>query len=136
MVWNNVEQASLLRNVNNIATGLSFIGSIFIMYQCLRTPSPRSVTTKLILSIGIADFIYSIANLMSSYEDLGPTVSTLCSAEATLRSFSFLLSIFFASCLGIICYKTLSRGPNFEQERFFERSLYVGVLYCTVQVLM
>ncbi len=136
MVWNDTEHADLFRNVNNIATGLSFVGSIFIMYQCLRTPSPRSVTIKLILSIAVADFIYSIANLMSSFEDLGPIVSTLCSTEATLRSFSFLLSIFFASCLGIVCYKTLSRGPHFDQETFFKRSLYIGVIYCTIQVLL
>lgn len=134
MVWNDVENGGLLRNANNIATYLSFSGSIFMMYHCLRTPAPRSVSVKLILYIATADFIYSVANLMSAYEDLGPKVSTFCYIEAFLRAFSHVMSIFFATCLAIVCYKTLAKGMRFDQELFFKRFTWLGVIFCTLQV--
>ena len=136
MVWTNGEHIQLLYNANNIATALSFGGSIFMIYHCLRTPQPRTVTVTLILSIGVADFLYSISNLMSAFQDAGPKVSPLCYAEAALRAFSYVLSIFFASCLGILCYKTVVKGLDFNQDAFFKRSLIVGVIYCTAQTLL
>jgi len=135
MAWENVEHGTLLFNANNIATALSFAGSIFMIYHCLKTSAPRSVTMKLILSIAIADFLYSISNLMSAFQ--GPSgVTPFCYLEAGIRAFTYVLSIFFASCLGILCYKTVVKGMDFNQELFFKRSLYVGVVYCALQLIL
>jgi len=136
MVWNDVHHGDLLKNTNTLATGLSFAGSIFMIYHCLRVPSRNSVTVKLILSIALADFIYSIANLMSAYEDKGPQVSAFCKAEAVLRAFSHVMSIFFASSLSVICYKSVSRGRAFDQEQFFKISSLIGALYCLLQIIL
>jgi len=125
MVWGpNIEGVHFLYGLNLVTTTLSLGGSIFISYYCFKAPSPRSAALKLLLGIGISDFFYSISNLLSAFqnEENGP----LCHIEAFIRQFSFILSIFWATCIAILCYQTTKTEKLFNQERFFRRMSYIG----------
>lgn len=134
MVWGPTVP-KFLYTINAVGTGLSLFGSFVMMCLFLRVKkrSP-SISVKFILAIAVADFFYSIANLMAAFEDdnNGP----LCHLEAITRQFAFMLSIFFATCTARLCYKTSIIENSFSKNRFFRRSVTVGLTGCTIVCLL
>jgi len=128
MIKDDTISSDFLYILDIIATGLSFFGSIIICFLCLRMPSPLAVSFKFILAISISDFFYSIANIMSFFET--PQTRTLCYLEATMRHSSFILSLFFTTCLAIVSYKALK--PQFNQRKCFIRAVFIGPLLCVL----
>jgi len=136
-VWgNNVQGADLLKTLNGIAASLSFFGSFFMCYFCLRI-RPRTVSLKFILSIAIADVFFSIANLMSEFEYPSSNgVNLFCGIEAFIRAGSYVLSVFFASCIAVLCYKTSALTIKFDQETCFRSALYIGGIIVLILAIL
>jgi len=133
MVWDNtVENAHMLWTINLVATVLSLLGSLLMAFLCTRVPDPKPVSLKLVLAIAISDFCYSIANFLSVFENHveGP----LCKTEAFIRGFFFLLSVFWATCTAILCYKTSTPEKRFDQNLFFKYACYTGISICLILV--
>jgi len=65
---------------------------------------------------------------MSNFENV-QTVK-LCYIEATIRHSSFILSIFFSACVAIVSYKSLLPQRDFNQRRFYLKSILFGPLVC------
>ena len=125
----SLHQASLLKTLNFIAVGLSFIGSTYMIYSCATTKSSMSASTKFILAIAITDFFYTISNLMSGLqEQASEPVLPFCRLEAILRFTSFKLTLLFATCIAISCYKGTKYGKRFDPDQFFRSSMVAGVV--------
>jgi len=105
-----------------------------MIIQCLKAPSPKSLPLKLIAAIGFADFFYSVSNLLSNFEKLeGPAFEyfedlDLCSWEAELRQISYVLSIFFSTCVAIASYFSSCPGRKFNKSLFFYLSMFFGLV--------
>jgi len=66
---------------------------------------------------------------MSAFENQDMT--PLCYIEAFIRQCAWVLSIFFATCLAILCYKASSKFRfGFNQGAFFKKCLVFGFLIC------
>jgi len=126
MAWNEkeLEGARVLWYINGIATILSLLGSLYMVYSCIRTPAPRSVALKLILALALSDLIYSISNVMSQFDE--DIVDLFCIAEAILRMNGYLLSIYFTTTIAMLCYQTSKHGLSFNQEKFFRSAIIFG----------
>jgi len=123
-----VQGASFLYPLDLTMTFLSLAGSVLMLYFCLRMPSPRTLSVKLILTISIADFFYTIGNVLSNFER--ESTRTLCAVEAIMRQSSFILSIFFSTCTAIASYKASSPTKNFNQTKFFFTTVIIGPIIC------
>jgi len=120
-----------------IATVLSFVGSLWMVVCCLRAPSPKSLSLKLIAAVGIADFLYSIANLLSNFQVSGTSGSDeddLCSLEAILRQVSYTLSIFFSTCIAVASYLSMSPIKRFNRSLFFMSTVVLGIVISYVYI--
>jgi len=124
-----VPEANLLYNIDLVITILSVIGSLVLCFLCLRVPSPTTLSLKFILAISIADFFYSIANVLSIFEE--KTTFKLCWTEANIRQVSFILSIFFSACTAIAFYRgsTGTHKPQ-AQLQFFKKCVTICPLIC------
>lgn len=127
-----VEDATFLWWIDLIATSFSFIGSLWMIVHCFKAPSPKSLTLKLIAAIGMADFLYSVSNILSNFEtDIENEESQnfmLCEAEAILRQAAYVLSIFFSTCVAIASYFSACPRRKFKRTLFFYVSVLVGFL--------
>jgi len=119
------EEISFLHNVNYVAAVLSFFGSLWMAYFCLKNPAPRPVSLHILLAIAISDLVYSICNIMSEYE--GPTTDTYCKVEGMVRHFSFVSTVYWTSCTAILCYKTSTYANSFNQMGFFRKAIYLNI---------
>jgi len=88
-----------------------------------------TLSLKFILAISIADFVYSLTNIMTTFQVLHTTF-TLCGIEAIIRQSSFILSIFFATCTAIASYKASIPQSKFNRKNFFTFSVIVGPIVC------
>ena len=123
----NVEGASLLWILDLIATILSFLGSLLMLYFCYRVPSPRAASLKFILAVSIADLFYSIANILSNFETSdGP----LCYVEGVIRESSFILTIFFSTCTAVASHKVSWQKGSFSRSTFFILCAIVAPILC------
>jgi len=132
----NVAGASFLYWLDLVATILSFCGSLWLIICCLKAPSPKSLSLKLIAAVGIADFLYSIANLLSSIQTIGepgpiPGI-LLCNLEAVLRQFSYVLTIFFSTCIAVASYFSIRPAKRFNKSLFFLCAVVLGI---TISIL-
>ena len=131
MVWVNVENGPLLYKLNLAATGLSLLGSFAMIYFAITTKT-KTIALKLILAIALSDFLFSIANLITAFED--DYNGVLCHIDAILREFSWIFSIFWVTCTAILCYKTSKSWRYFDQELFFKRAFIIGTIICVFLV--
>jgi len=129
----NVPDATLLFNIDIVATALCFSGSLIMSYHCLKIRPPRNVSINLILCIAISDFFYSIANIISMFEHKDTV--TLCHIEAFIRQSTFLLSIYFASCTAIVCYKISTDDENFNRKLFLKKAIILGFFISLIVII-
>ena len=126
MVFSSTDPSSpFLFNLNLMVSILSLFGSSLMIYFCFKIKRD-SVTTKLIMSIAIADFFYSIANLMSQFE--GDSVNFLCRTEAVLRQVSNTASAFITGSFTLFCYKIVTHGNKFNKKAFLNNAIIFSVL--------
>ena len=116
----------VLYYVNYIASILSLFGSLTLIYFCYKDPNENTIL-KLIFGIALADFIYSIANIMSQFES--DEMSSLCQIEATLRVFSFNLGLCMTTSIAIFCHRAIKEGSEFNQTRFLRYVSIFSVSY-------
>lgn len=132
--FTDVPGANILWTLDFIATIFSLFGSITMIFSCLKTPSPTSLSLKFITTIGFANLLYSISNLMSNFEEneqSGTSESEidLCSYEASLRQFSYSLLVLLSSCLAMAaCYSIYSINQLNNKTLFFYSSVIVGLI--------
>jgi len=133
MVWNpGLKDGPLLYNLNLIATSISLICSLAMCYLCFKT-TPKNTALKLILAIAISDFIYTICNFMSAFED--EKRDLLCITDAIIREFTYTQSVFWVTCTAILCYKA-SKTHNFNQEAFFKKAVIIGLAISTIITIL
>jgi len=117
-----------------VCTSLSILGSLVMFYLCLRLPSPRSQSVNFVLSLAVVDFLYATTNILSFFEDRDDEAlcGTFCKVEAIIRGFSFFLSVFFATCIGLTCLKT--QLPNHLTVAGFllKYAYFIGLGFCTI----
>ena len=120
---------SILYYVNYIASVLSLLGSLILIRSCYKDPN-KTTTLKLILGIALADFMYSITNIMSQFEE--DQVSTLCQIEATLRTISLDLGLSMTTSIAIFCYRAIKEGSAFNQTKFLRYVIIFSVSYSLI----
>jgi len=136
MAWERyIQEVDTLFKVNGFATVLSLIGSLYMVCCSMKIPSPRTASFKLIIALAWSDLIYSIANIMSQFQGSRPEVSLFCKIEGALRAVSYIPSLFFTTCIAIICYKTTRYGKNFKEDRFFIITSSLISVFCLSVVL-
>lgn len=127
MIWNpDTPNIVLLYTLDLIATTLCFSGSLMMIFFCFKAPSPKPAYLKFIFAIALSDFLYSFANIMSMFE--GHSLDIPCYIEAFIREFAFVLSVFFTSCIAILCHKSLKYEDMFDQNVFFRRAAPIGII--------
>ena len=117
--------SSLFLTLNLIVTILSLIGSAWMAFYCSRMQR-KSVSTRLILALAVADFFYSISNLLSTFE--GDDVNLMCEIEAFLRTTFYSLSTFMTCSIVIYCIIFLDKNSTINVEDYFKRALAVSVV--------
>lgn len=124
----------LLTDILNFTTGLLSLGACLWLFTFIaKIPSPRPVSIKLILSLTIADFVYSIANILSFFDD---NSDNLCVVEAILREFSVLSSLAWACCISMLTYESFCKGKEFDQNLFFKKCMIAGCILPAVYAAM
>ncbi len=111
--------------VNAVTTVISILGSLWTCYFCLKVKSSQNYSMKFILAITIADFIYSLSNLMSIFEDTDWV--RLCQLESIVRECSLQFTLFFSTCFALLCYKCTKFGSRYDQSSFFKKCIAVGI---------
>ena len=117
--------SSLLLTLNLIVTILSLIGSAWMTFYCCRTQR-KNVSIKLILVLAIADFVYSISNLLSTFE--GDDVNLTCRVEAFVREASYSLSTFMTCSIVIYCVIFLDKGSDIHDQKYFKSALTISIM--------
>lgn len=133
--FTDVPGADFLWTLDLVATTLSFFGSLWMIFCCLKAPSPKSLSLKLIASMGCADFFYSVANLLSNFEksqEIPDDEVDLCSYEAVLRQVFYTLSIYFSTCIAVASYYSVCPTKRFNKTLFF---VIVHILAFTIASL-
>jgi len=133
MVWYVFESFGQITHLLGcIIVPLSFLGCLWTCYFCLKR---RIMNTflKYILGLTLANLFYTVANIMSLFRT--GDLDSRCKIEGVIRESSWILSLIFASCIAILCYKSSAcDGSSFNHSRFFRASLTVGFLVCSVLV--
>jgi len=111
--------------INIFTTILSILGSIWTTYFCLKLRSSQNYSMKLILAITIADFVYSIINFISIFEN--NTWDKACAVQSLLREWSLQMTLFFSTCLALLCYKCAKYGSRYDQALFFRKCVIIGI---------
>ena len=130
----DVPGSSVLYVINCIASTLSFTGSLLMAYFCYKAPAPRHVSLKFVLAIAIADFFYSVANIMSAFEDK-ESVTPLCYVEGVVRVTSFMMTLYFTTCLAITCCRTSHLQKKRNHEIFFRKCVLLGAIIAFLYVI-
>ena len=117
--------SSLLFTLNLVVTILSLIGSAWMAFYCSRRQM-KSVSTRLILALAIADFFCSVSNLLSTFE--GDDVNLTCKIEAFLRSTSYSLSTFMTCSIVVYCIIFLDKNSTIDVEKYFKCALAASIV--------
>src|SRR4051812_29567553 len=108
----DTEQLDTLMIVNLISTGLSYIGELSLFFLYIRYPTLRSFSFKLVISLTMGDFLYSICNTLSLFR----THDISCEIEGFFRSYSLLVSISWVLAILSITYKQVTDpDPNINR---------------------
>jgi len=121
--------------VDIVATTLSIAGSLIMGYFCLMfLRHTRSVQVRIIFSIAMSDFIFSISNALSNFEK-GETVGLLCQSEAIIRQGGYFMTIYFTVIAGIFASRVSKLQTEESKLRFFHKSIAYGLLLCFITLL-
>jgi len=140
MIQNSpVYGAQLLWWLDLILTFFSFVGTSYIINFYRKFPSP-SVSLRIIRAIAIADFMFSIANFISSFqlfsdESSGIWHTILKVTEALLRTIVFNFSLVFSVCIALVSYYSGDTHGN-PLISIFQKAKWMGLLLSLFHTLM
>jgi len=99
---------------NNTATGLSFLAlSLFFGNVWLSSNTKTNFSLKLITNLFFSDLLYTFANILSN---LSMNSTAICKIEGSLRSYSLLSSVFWATSIAYVAYaKTVQNDLTVEK---------------------
>ena len=120
------DTSMVLYYVDLITAILSLIGSLSIAYSYYEAKT-RTTILKLIFGIALADFMYSIANIMSLFENT--EIDVFCRAEATIRAFSFNSGLTFTTSIAVFCYRAIKEGSELDQSKFLRRTFMLSIIF-------
>lgn len=125
MSGHSSEEVLLIEILNFITGLLSVVACIWLFKICSSNPRPWPVSLKLILVLTSADFIYSFCNFVAAFD---ANIPALCAAEAIVREWSLVASLYWACCISLLTYKSFVHGSKFDQEGFFTKSVLSGAI--------
>ena len=127
MVFNKENPASSsLLIINLVVTTLSLMGSGWMSIYCFQIRN-KDIPTKMILTLAISDFFYSISNVLSAFEP-DEDVSTMCTIEGFIRAAFYSISNFTTSWIVIYCVIFLRRDSSMNDEYYFRGTLAISIL--------
>jgi len=109
-------------------SALSLIGSLVMCCFCLRVPSPKTTSVKFILALAVADFFYSLSNILSNFLINGSQDLTLCWIQGSIRHSSFILSVFFSACIARVSYLSALPDQQSRLSNYFVIAVSIGIL--------
>jgi len=115
-----------------IASGLSLISSLVLFYLCLRVPSPKTTSVKFILALAVADFFYSLSNILSNFLINGSSDNTLCFIQGAMRHSSFILSVFFSAGVARVSYLSALPKEHSRLSTYFIITVCCGLVMFVV----
>ena len=104
------EQEQMLLHINQIFSGLSFIGGVIIISLFLKTRNHWTSTGKLIICLVFSNLIYSINNLIPIISE---SYYEMCKIDGPLRVFSTLSSFYWATRISLLAFRALG-STNFN----------------------
>jgi len=128
--------------VDMICSIFSIFGSIYLIKSCAKSSRQENPAVKFVLATGLATLLFSAANILSAYQPtfVGTSNTNSCMTEAILRQISCVFTIIFSTCLAIIASKAATSNRDFNCERYFGVSaflgLFIGVLLCSGPVFL
>ena len=124
----------LARDVNIASTGFSLIGSLIMCCFCSRLPY-KNISIKLVYTIALSDFFFSVANLMTIINFSGS--DELCRwISGPARQFFVNFSLFLATAIPIYYCKVTSYNPIGDKSRFFSIAVWVSALLSSSNAIM
>jgi len=129
MALSPADEVFLIEILNFITGLISVIACIWLFSICSQTPRPWPVSLKLIVVLTTADFIYSVCNFVAAFD---AKIPTLCMAEAIVREWSLVASLYWACCIAILTYKSFVLGSKFNQRAFFNKAVLSGILIALI----
>jgi len=130
MVWDTQKGVTSLFITNCIGTSLSLFGTIWNCYYFIKIGGYKNTSLRLIMLIILSDFFYAVANIMTIFDGPAPTLKPICYADAFIRTWSYTLTLFFAMCLSLFCYKSVKNAGRFNDTSFLTKCIVIGVLLC------
>ncbi|RZK13863.1 MAG: hypothetical protein EOO43_17235 [Flavobacterium sp.] len=132
MVWDSQKgiNSQHLFIINCVGTGLSIIGTIWSGHYFIKIGGYRNTSLMLIMLIMLSDFFYAVSNILTIFDGPAPERRAICYADAFIRTWSYTLTLFFATCLSIFCYKSVNNAGKFDDKRFLRNCVIIGVIFC------
>jgi len=125
MTWNFDDD--LIKALESIFSTISLLGSSALALYCSQKKNKATSCRINLICLGIADFFFSLSNLLSFAEKPNSLVDDLCILEATVRFWSSRLSLIFATSIAVSCYLKASLS-SFDLKQAFKIILYTSSL--------
>jgi len=110
------DQAYVLQICNNITSSLSFVALIlFFTYIFYWSSEKITFPLKILCNLFVADFVYTITNLISNFS---PKNQTICDIEGFMRTFSLWASILWATIIAVVAYARTVRNSITIEKRY------------------
>ncbi len=123
MTWNFDFNDTGVRIIEILFSTLSLVGSSVLILYCSMKRN-KTISCRLnIICLGIADFFFSLSNLLSFAEKPNSLVDNFCILEATIRLWSWHLSLIFATSIAVSSYLKASLSP-LDEKITFQKILY------------
>jgi len=131
MVWDNQEGVDphILLTIHCLGTSLSLLGAVWSGYYFVKIGGFRNTSLKLIMLVILSDLVYAISNIMAIFDGSGPDLKPICYIDAFTRTCAYTLTLFFATCLAIFCYKSV-KNENFDADRYLRKCVIIGIVLC------
>jgi len=104
----------VLLGLNIIASVLSVWGTLYLFKSLAQLPV-LSIAMRMVLLLGIGDFIFTIANILQIFN----TDHYICLIEGVLRLAGASISVSMSMFIAILSMKTIQNPKEFNQQRFF-----------------
>ena len=117
--------------MNGIATALSILGELFMIVSYFSIPSLRTFSMKLIVSLAVADFFYSISNIFSFFNDN----QLVCITEGFVRQTATISTIVWVVLITHTSYTQISNLINNISKLKGETYPYLFIMSIIVSVI-
>jgi len=130
----STDSQGILVYLHIVVTFFSLIGSSVMTYSCLKN-KPQRLYQYYVQWLAIAGSIFTIANLMSFFEDEGDNVNPLCYVESTFRLWGYRFTLYLPAWISFGIYKEYS-GERFNKNVYLRRCLLIICPICLILNLL